>query len=607
MATAPATGQSAVDASAEDPRDAGLPDRVVATLAAYLTGRRREAAEVDAAFAGAVDTLADFALRGGKRIRPTFAWWGWRGAGGDPGSNAAPAVLQAVSALELVHACALIHDDVMDGSTTRRGEPTVHVEFAEAHRAAGWLGPAGSFGVAAAMLLGDLALAWADDMLHSAGLDPAAAVRAAPHWRAMRTEVLGGQYLDVLHQATGDSSPEAALRVCRYKTAAYTVQRPLHLGAALADAPAPQLAAHEPSEPTSASRSSCGTTCSASSATRRSPENRPATTSGGQAHVPDRARPAARRAHRCRRVGPRRHRRAWRGRAGRGGNRPGAGRAGRAGRRRRGRATDRPAGGNRACPAGRRRADRGGRAAARGTGRRRHPAIRLDDRVGQQPPTGRLEMRTVPGRTDHVVVVGAGLAGLSAALHLLGAGRRVTILERDEHPGGRAGRLDLHTASGRYQVDTGPTVLTMPGLLEEALDAVGEQLRDRLDLVALDPAYRARFADGSTIDVHTDAEAMEAEIRPVCGPRRRGRLPTAARVADQAVPHRDRHASSARTSTPRWTCSAPTWPGSPRSAGSAGSARGSPGCCRTSGCSGSSPSRRCTPGWRRSTRWPPTA
>ena len=124
----------------------------------------------------------------------------------------------------------------------------------------------------------------------------------------------------------------------------------------------------------------------------------------------------------------------------------------------------------------------------------------------------------VPGRTDHVVVVGAGLAGLSAALHLLGAGRRVTVLERADHPGGRAGRLDLRTAHGTYRVDTGPTVLTMPDLLDEAFAAVGETAEQRLDLVRLDPAYRARFADGSTIDVHTDPEAMEAEVRAACGP-----------------------------------------------------------------------------------------
>lgn len=126
--------------------------------------------------------------------------------------------------------------------------------------------------------------------------------------------------------------------------------------------------------------------------------------------------------------------------------------------------------------------------------------------------------RTVTGPTDHVVVVGAGLSGLSAALHLLGSGRTVTIIERADHPGGRAGRLDLPTARGTYRVDTGPTVLTMPELLDEALAAVGERIADRLDLVELDPAYRTTFADGSTIDVHAGAEAMEAEVRRVCGP-----------------------------------------------------------------------------------------
>ncbi|RKT53313.1 phytoene desaturase family protein [Saccharothrix australiensis] len=123
-------------------------------------------------------------------------------------------------------------------------------------------------------------------------------------------------------------------------------------------------------------------------------------------------------------------------------------------------------------------------------------------------------MRTVTGRTDHVVVVGAGLAGLSAALHLLGAGRRVTLLERDDVPGGRAGRLDL----GGYRFDTGPTVLTMPDLVEDALAAVGENLSDRLDLMPVEPAYRARFADGGVLDVHADADAMEAEVRRFAGP-----------------------------------------------------------------------------------------
>lgn len=116
--------------------------------------------------------------------------------------------------------------------------------------------------------------------------------------------------------------------------------------------------------------------------------------------------------------------------------------------------------------------------------------------------------RTVPP-AGHVVVVGAGLAGLTAALHLRGAGCEVTVVEREEFPGGRAGRLDV----AGFRFDTGPTVLTMPDLLEAPLTAVGEKLGDRLDLVALDPAYHARFADGSALAVHTGAEAMEQEIR----------------------------------------------------------------------------------------------
>ncbi|MET7287398.1 phytoene desaturase [Streptomyces sp. NPDC005573] len=121
--------------------------------------------------------------------------------------------------------------------------------------------------------------------------------------------------------------------------------------------------------------------------------------------------------------------------------------------------------------------------------------------------------RTVPGRTDHVVVVGAGLSGLAATLHLLGAGRRVTVVEREALPGGRAGRLDM----AGYLVDTGPTVLTMPDLADEAFAAVGARLYDHVELIPLHPAYRARFADGSALDVHTDPDAMEAEVHRFAG------------------------------------------------------------------------------------------
>ncbi|MFJ3532531.1 phytoene desaturase [Streptomyces sp. NPDC090132] len=124
-------------------------------------------------------------------------------------------------------------------------------------------------------------------------------------------------------------------------------------------------------------------------------------------------------------------------------------------------------------------------------------------------------MMTVKGPTDHVVVVGAGLAGLSAALHLLGAGRQVTVVERDSSPGGRAGLLER----GGYRMDTGPTVLTMPDLVEEAFAAVGHTLTGRLELIPLHPAYRARFADGTQLDVHTEPAAMEAAVEQFAGAR----------------------------------------------------------------------------------------
>ncbi|MFP5334662.1 MAG: phytoene desaturase family protein [Actinomycetes bacterium] len=126
--------------------------------------------------------------------------------------------------------------------------------------------------------------------------------------------------------------------------------------------------------------------------------------------------------------------------------------------------------------------------------------------------------RTVTGPTDHVVVVGAGLAGLSAALRLAGAGRRVTVLEREDVPGGRAGLVRTTTPEGEYRFDTGPTVLTMPDLIADCFDAVDEDVADWLDLEPVAPLYRARFADGSRLDVHADTEAMAAEIEQVVGP-----------------------------------------------------------------------------------------
>ena len=124
-------------------------------------------------------------------------------------------------------------------------------------------------------------------------------------------------------------------------------------------------------------------------------------------------------------------------------------------------------------------------------------------------------MRTVEGRTDRVVVVGAGLSGLSAALQLAGRGHQVTVVERGEHPGGRVGRADV---SG-YRLDTGPTVLTMPDIIDDAFAAVGESLTDRVELLPVHPAYNAVFADGDALQVHTEPTAMIAEIERFAGRR----------------------------------------------------------------------------------------
>ncbi len=200
-------------------------------LRGYLQDRRGDAAYIDGEYDGLIAVLERFVLSGGKRLRPIFAYWGWRSVA--PSEPDAEAWL-LFSALELLHACALVHDDVIDGSATRRGRPTAHVEFAELHRARGWRGSADQFGVSAAILLGDLALAWADDIVAGLELPSDARRRVRRVWADIRTEVLGGQYLDIVAEASGAESVVSALTVDRYKTASYTVTRPLQLGAAAA-------------------------------------------------------------------------------------------------------------------------------------------------------------------------------------------------------------------------------------------------------------------------------------------------------------------------------------------------------------------------------------
>jgi geranylgeranyl pyrophosphate synthase len=208
---------------------------VGAALSDFLEVQRETLAAMDQSLLPVVDEVCALA-DGGKRLRPLFAYWGWRGFSGEGPREPDAAVLRAVAALEFVHASALVHDDVMDGALTRRGRPATHVGFASRHGDGALAGDGDAFGVGAAILVGDLALVWSDELLRCSGISPAALSRARQVWDTMRTEVTAGQYLDLLRAAGGLPGAQGALTVARYKSAGYTVQRPLQLGAAIAGA-----------------------------------------------------------------------------------------------------------------------------------------------------------------------------------------------------------------------------------------------------------------------------------------------------------------------------------------------------------------------------------
>jgi geranylgeranyl diphosphate synthase, type I len=220
-----------------------LADAITEQLRRYLHGRRADAAYIGSDYDGLIAGLEEFVLSGGKRLRPVFAYWGWRAVSR---KDADEQVLLLFSALELLHASALVHDDVIDSSATRRGRPTTHVKFAALHRDRQWRGPAGQFGTSAAILLGDLALAWADDIVAGVDLPHDARSRVRQVWADIRTELLGGQYLDIVAEASAAESIASAMTVNTFKTASYTVSRPLQLGvAAAADRPDVQTLFHE--------------------------------------------------------------------------------------------------------------------------------------------------------------------------------------------------------------------------------------------------------------------------------------------------------------------------------------------------------------------------
>jgi geranylgeranyl diphosphate synthase, type I len=212
---------------------------VEAELGRVLDERMCRARETDPVFARDVaGRVSAFVRRGGKRLRTAFAWCGWRATGG---SGDLTALLRTGAALELLQACALIHDDVMDGSPLRRGAPAVHVDLARMHRAARMTGPPEAFAMSAAVLAGDLALAWADDLLTETALGSPHGPGLHREWQAMRGEMVAGQYRDIHAQATGTSGLDEAVSIATLKSALYTVERPLALGAALTGADASAL------------------------------------------------------------------------------------------------------------------------------------------------------------------------------------------------------------------------------------------------------------------------------------------------------------------------------------------------------------------------------
>lgn len=201
---------------------------IAKSLQTFAEKQRSLLAEIDTEAAALADAALSFA-EGGKLLRPTFCHAGWLIAGGEPSADR---IVETAAAFEWLQASALVHDDLMDESDTRRGRPSVHREHEYWHEEHQLLGDSAQHGARVAILLGDLLLSWADEAFHQAGPD----VRTAHLWARCKNEVISGQYLDVLAQTQARLTVEAALKVVRFKTAKYTIERPLHVGASLAGA-----------------------------------------------------------------------------------------------------------------------------------------------------------------------------------------------------------------------------------------------------------------------------------------------------------------------------------------------------------------------------------
>jgi geranylgeranyl diphosphate synthase, type I len=199
--------------------------RVESRLSEFLQDEQDRWSGLDSDLSAPLGELTRLVGAGGKRLRPAFCYLAFVGAGGDENSKQ---LLDTQAALELLHASALLHDDIIDGSSTRRGEPTSHTRYIAKHADSKWAGEARRFGEGAAILIGDLAFVYSDQLM--TGVNSI----TAKIWNEMRIEVNIGQYLDLLGSAQRERDLAKAERVCRYKSGKYTIERPLHLGASLA-------------------------------------------------------------------------------------------------------------------------------------------------------------------------------------------------------------------------------------------------------------------------------------------------------------------------------------------------------------------------------------
>lgn len=204
-------------------------EQVTALMDSFLAARVAELVKVDVELECIGLEVAGLVRASGKRLRPAFVYWGHRATGADHEE----AVLWPAAAVEMLHTFALIHDDVMDRSPMRRNRPAAHEALAANHREEGLSGNPAWFGVSAAMLAGDLAFVWADQLMDGAGLDPAALDRARRVFTDLRVEVMAGQYLDLRLAGLADATEDEALRVALLKSGRYTVTRPLQVGAAI--------------------------------------------------------------------------------------------------------------------------------------------------------------------------------------------------------------------------------------------------------------------------------------------------------------------------------------------------------------------------------------